>query len=109
MASLQSASSDNCTKYAGIFSLMYNNTPHILPILSFLNLTYTASPNSASVISLFAHNSVIPVICGFISSTIMFNSLFLLTMLLAFKHTHFIPDYDVFLCIPLHLFSSCTF
>ena len=26
MASLQSASSCNCTSYAGIFSLMYNNT-----------------------------------------------------------------------------------
>ena len=39
----------------------------------------------------------------------MFNSIFLFIMLLAFMHTHFIPDYDVFLCIPLHLLSSCTF
>ena len=39
MASLQSASSCNCTSYAGIFSLMYNNTPPpLLPILSFLNI-----------------------------------------------------------------------
>ena len=40
MASLQSASSCNCTSYAGIDSLMYSNTPPpLLPILSFLNIT----------------------------------------------------------------------
>ena len=40
MASLQSASSCNCTSYAGIVSLMYSNTPPpLLPILSFLNIT----------------------------------------------------------------------
>ena len=40
MASLQSASSCNCTSYAGIVSLMYNNTPPpLLPMLSFLNIT----------------------------------------------------------------------
>ena len=40
MASLQSASSCNCTSYAGIVSLMYSNTPPpLLPILSFLNMT----------------------------------------------------------------------
>ena len=45
MASLQSASC-NCTSYAGIVSLMYNNTPPpLLPILSFLNITYPSSPN----------------------------------------------------------------
>ena len=39
MASLQSASSCNCTSYAGIFSLMYNYTPPLLlPIMSFLNI-----------------------------------------------------------------------
>ena len=39
-ASLQSASSCNCTSYAGIVSLMYNKThPPLLPILSFLNIT----------------------------------------------------------------------
>ena len=36
MASLQSASSCNCTSYAGIVSLMYSNTPPLFPILSFL-------------------------------------------------------------------------
>ena len=30
MASLQSASSCNCTSYAGIVSLMYSNTPPLL-------------------------------------------------------------------------------
>ena len=35
----------------------------------------------------------------------MFNSVFLFIMLLAFKHTHLIPDYDVFLCIFLDLLS----
>ena len=45
----------NCTSYAGIVSLMYNNIPPLLPILSFLNIAYHSSPNSASVISLFAH------------------------------------------------------
>ena len=62
MASLQSASSSNSyyTSYAGIVSLMYSNThPPLLPILSFLNITQPASPNSAYVISLFAHDSVI--------------------------------------------------
>ena len=40
MASLQSACSGNYTSYAGILSLMYNNTPPpLLPILSFLNIT----------------------------------------------------------------------
>ena len=39
----------------------------------------------------------------------MFNSVFLFIMLLAFKHTHLISDFDVFPCIPLHLLSSCTF
>ena len=43
----------------------------------------------------------------FISSTIMLNSDFLFIMLLAFKHTHLIPDYDVFLCIFLDLLSFC--
>ena len=63
MASLQSASSCNCTSYAGIVSLIYNNTPpHLLPILSFLNIASPSSPNSASVISLFAHDSVNPII-----------------------------------------------
>ena len=39
MASLQSASPDNCTSYAGIFSLVYNHTtPPLLPILSYLNM-----------------------------------------------------------------------
>ena len=111
MASLQSASSCNCTSYAGIVSLMYGNThPPLLPILSFLNITYPSSPNSAFVISLFAHDSVIPMIWGFISSTIMFNSFFLFIMILAFKHTHLIPDSAVFLCILcilLHLLSFC--
>ena len=66
MASLQSASSCNCTSYAGIVSLMYNNTPPLLlPIMSFLNIAYPSSPNSASVISLFAHDSVIPIIMRF--------------------------------------------
>ena len=37
----------------------------------------------------------------------MFNSDFLFIMLLAFKHTHLIPDYDVFLCIFLDLLSLC--
>ena len=69
----------------------------------------SVSPKSAYVISLLARDSVIPMICGYISSTIMFNSFFLFIMLLAFKHTHLIPDYDVFLCSPLHLLSSCTF
>ena len=71
MVSLQSASSCNCTSYAGIVSLVYRNTlPPLLPILSFLNITQPSSPNSASVISLFAHDSVILMIWGFISSTI---------------------------------------
>ena len=40
MTSLQSAPSSNCNSYAGIVSLMYNNTPPpLLPILSFLNMT----------------------------------------------------------------------
>ena len=39
----------------------------------------------------------------------MFNSFFLIIMLLAFKHTHLSSDLDVFPCIPLHLLSSCTF
>ncbi len=40
VASLQSASSCNCTSYAGIVYLMYSNTPPLLlPILSFLNIT----------------------------------------------------------------------
>ena len=40
IASLQSASSRNCTSYAGIVSSMYSNTPPpLLPILSFLNIT----------------------------------------------------------------------
>ena len=40
MASLQSASSCNCTSYAGIVSLIYSNTPPpLFPILSFLNIT----------------------------------------------------------------------
>ena len=40
MASLQSASSCNCTSYAGIVSLMYSNTPPpLLPIPSLLNIT----------------------------------------------------------------------
>ena len=39
MASLQSASSCNCISYAGIVPLMYSNNPHLLPILSFLNIT----------------------------------------------------------------------
>ena len=46
-------------------------------------------------------------IWGIISSTIMFNSVFLFIMLLAFKHTHLIPDYDAFLCIFLDLLSFC--
>ena len=37
----------------------------------------------------------------------MFNSVFLFIMLLAFKHTHLIPDSDVFLCIFLYLLSFC--
>ena len=37
----------------------------------------------------------------------MFNSVFLFIMLLAFKHTHLIPDDDVFLCIFLDLLSFC--
>ena len=39
----------------------------------------------------------------------MFSSVFLFIMLLAFKHTHLISDFDVFPCIPLRLLSSCTF
>ena len=31
----------------------------------------------------------------------MFSSVFLFIMLLAFKHTHLISDFDVFPCIPL--------
>ena len=42
-------------------------------------------------------------IIGVISSTIMFNSVFLFIMLLEFKHTDLIPDSDVFLCIFLDL------
>ena len=38
----------------------------------------------------------------------MFNSVVLFIMLLAFKHTHYISDLDVFPCISLHLLSSCT-
>ena len=83
IASLQSSSSCNCTSCAGIVS--------------------------ASVISLFAHDSVIPMIWGFISSTIMDNSFFLFIMLLAFKHTHLISALDVFPCIPLHTLSACNF
>ena len=106
MASLQSASS--CTSYAGIVSLMYNNTPPpLLPILSFLNIAYPSSPNSAYVISLFAHYSVIPIICGCISSTIMFNSFFLFIILLAYAF-NFVFGSDS-LYFPLHLLSSCTF
>ena len=37
----------------------------------------------------------------------MFNLVFLFIMLLAFKHTHLIPDSDVFLCIFLDLLSFC--
>ena len=37
----------------------------------------------------------------------MLNSDFLFIMLLAFKHTHLIPDSDVFLCIFLDLLSFC--
>ena len=44
---------------------------------------------------------------GFISSTIMFNWFFLCIMLLAIKHTHFIPVSGVFLCIRLFLISFC--
>ena len=110
MASLQSASSCNCTSYAGIVSLMYNNTPPpLLPIMSFLNITQPSSPNSASVISLFTYYSVIPMIWGFISSTIMSNSFFLFSMLLAFKHTHLISALYVYPCIPLHPLPACTF
>ena len=37
---LQSASSCNCSSYAGIVYLMYRNTPPpLLPLLSFLNIT----------------------------------------------------------------------
>ena len=40
IASLQSASSRNCTSYAGIVALMYNNThPPFFPIMSFINIT----------------------------------------------------------------------
>ena len=46
-------------------------------------------------------------IWGFISSTIMFNSFFLFILLLVFKHTHLIPDYDVFFCNILHFLSFC--
>ena len=35
----------------------------------------------------------------------MFNSVFLFIMLLAFKHTHLIPDSEVFPCIFLDLLS----
>ena len=114
MASLQSASSCNCTSYTGIVSLMYYNTPPaLLPILSFLNITKPSSPNSASVISLFPMIQLyllydMPIICCFISSTIMFNSFFLCIMLLAFKHIHLISSLDVPPCIPLHLLPSCT-
>ena len=45
----------------------------------------------------------------FLYTTIMFNSFVVFIMLLAFKHTHLIPDSDVFLCIPVHRLSSCTF
>ena len=38
----------------------------------------------------------------------MFNSSFLLIILLAFKHTHLISCLDVLPCIPLRLLSSCT-
>ena len=37
----------------------------------------------------------------------MFNSVFLFIMLLAFKHTHLIPDSEVFPCIFLDLLSFC--
>ena len=37
----------------------------------------------------------------------MFNSVFLFIMLLAFRHTHLIPDSDVLLCIFLDLLSFC--
>ena len=46
MTSLQSASSGKCASYAGMVSLMYNNTPpSLLPILPFLNMTLPANPN----------------------------------------------------------------
>ena len=38
----------------------------------------------------------------------MFNSFFLLIILLAFKHTHLISYLDVLPCIPLPLLYSCT-
>ena len=78
VASLQSASSCNCTSYARIVSLMYSNT--LLHIMSFLNITQPSSPNA---ISLFAKGIQFkPIIGGFISSTIMFNSFFLFIRLL---------------------------
>ena len=64
---------------------------------------------AGTTVSLFAHDSVIPMIWGFISSTIMSNSFFLFIMLLAFKHTHLSSALDVFPCIPLHPLSACTF
>ena len=82
IASLQSASSCNCTSCAGIVSLKYSNIPPpFCPILSFLNITQPSSPKLS--------------ICYVI--------------VCPFKHTHLISALDVFLCIPLHLLSSCMF
>ena len=62
ITSLQSASSCNCTSYAGIVSLMYNNTPPpLLPILSFLTLHNLPVPIQ-HLLYQFAHDSVIPII-----------------------------------------------
>ena len=46
-------------------------------------------------------------IWGCISYIIMYNSVFLFIMLLAFNHTHLIPDSGVFLHILLYLLSFC--
>ena len=71
------------------------------------------SPNSASVIFLLAHDLDIQIISGLISSTIMFNSFYLLTMLLVFKHTHLYPASEMssghfvtWLCV---FVASCPF
>ena len=70
-------------------SLIYRITPpHLISVLSFLNITYPVIPNSASDISVVAQDSFIPIMRGSICSTIMFSSVLLLTMLLAFKQTH---------------------
>ena len=70
--------------------------PPLLPIRSLLNNTYPVNPDSASVISMLAPDSVVPIMRGLISSSIMFNSFFLFIMLLSFKPTHLYPASETY-------------